>query len=87
MFKPDANGKIHLADKQTGGFDANGLTEVQALALKNAGIMTDEQYTSYQDVRRTQREAENANWDDATNDDAVKLAYGKEELKLDDTAI
>ena len=49
--------------------------------------MTDEQYTSYQDVRRTQREAENANWDDATNDDAVKLAYGKEELKLDDTAI
>lgn len=87
LFKPDANGKIHLADKQTGGFDANGLTEVQALALKNAGIMTDEQYTSYQDVRKTQREAENANWDDATNDDAVKLAYGKEELKLDDTAI
>lgn len=86
-FEPDANGKIHLAQEQTGGFDANGLTEVQALALKNVGIMTDEQYTSYQDVRRTQREAENANWDDATNDDAVKLAYGKEELKLDDTAI
>lgn len=85
--EPDANGKIHLAQEQTGGFDVNGLTEVQALALKNAGIMTDEQYTSYQDVRRTQREAENANWDDATNDDAVKLAYGKEELKLDDTAI
>ena len=85
--EPDANGKIYLAQEQTGGFDANGLTEVQALALKNAGIMTDEQYTSYQDVRRTQREAENANWDDATNDDAVKLAYGKEELKLDDTAI
>lgn len=84
---PDANGKIHLAQEQTGGFDVNGLTEVQALALKNAGIMTDEQYTSYQDVRRTQREAEDANWDDATNDDAVKLAYGKEELKLDDTAI
>ena len=84
---PDTNGKIHLAQEQTGGFDVNGLTEVQALALKNAGIMTDEQYTSYQDVRRTQREAENANWDDATNDDAVKLAYGKEELKLDDTAI
>lgn len=86
-FEPDANGKIHLAQEQTGGFDVNELTEVQALALKNAGIMTDEQYTSYQDVRRTQREAENANWDDATNDDAVKLAYGKEELKLDDTAI
>ena len=86
-FEPDANGKIHLAQEQTGGFDVNGLTEVQALALKNAGIMTDEQYTSYQDVRRTQRETENANWDDATNDDAVKLAYGKEELKLDDTAI
>ena len=84
---PDTNGKIHLAQEQTGGFDANGLTEVQALALKNAGIMTDEQYTSYQDVRRTQREAENANWNDATDDDAVKLAYGKEELKLDDTAI
>ena len=85
--EPDADGKIHLAQEQTGGFDVNGLTEVQALALKNAGIMTDEQYTSYQDVRRTQREAENANWNDATNDDAVKLAYGKEELKLDDTAI
>lgn len=86
---PDENGKIHLAneDEQTGGFDVNGLTEAQALSLNNAGIMTDEQYTSYQDVRRTQRDMENANWDDATNDDAVKLAYGKKELELDDTAI
>ena len=81
------DGTIGVQRKVNGDFDSGLLTENQAQALKDAGMMSDEQYNNYQNARKAQREAENANWDDATNDDAVKLAYGKEELKLDDTAI
>ena len=81
------DGTIGVHRKVNGDFDSGLLTENQAQALKDAGMMSDEQYNNYQNARKAQREAENANWDDATNDDAVKLAYGKEELKLDDTAI
>lgn len=81
------DGTIGVYRKVNGDFDSGLLTENQAQALKDAGMMSDEQYNNYQNARKAQREAENANWDDATNDDVVKLAYGKEELKLDDTAI
>ena len=81
------DGTIGVYRKVNGDFDSGALTEAQAEDLRNAGMMSDEQYTNYQNARKAQRETENVNWNDATDDDAVKLAYGKKELELDDTAI